>query len=107
MPQLRGNEPILGLNIVTNCKYPNILRILIISAYNFKVIAAKNIKKPYPYAMQGDDFGTGTTEEDLQLGYKYGYRFVVDHRKNMGKTPRSNLRDKVNKNQSTLTFRYL
>jgi hypothetical protein len=24
--------------------------------------------------MQGDDFGTGTTEEDLQLGYKYGYK---------------------------------
>ena len=23
--------------------------------------------------MQGDDFGTGTMEEDLQLGYKYSY----------------------------------
>jgi hypothetical protein len=67
----------------------------------------KNIKKPYPYAMQGDDFGTETTEEDLQLGYKYGYKAMVDRRKSMGQTPRSNLRDKVNKNQSTLTFRYL
>jgi hypothetical protein len=90
-----------------NRKYPNILRILFVSPYNFKVIAAKNIKKPYPFAMQGDDFGTGTTEEDLQLGYKYGYKVVVDHRKSMGQTPRSNLLDKVNKNQSTLTFRYL
>ena len=35
--------------------------------------------------MQGDDFGTGTIEVDLQLGYKYGYKFVVDRRKNMGK----------------------
>jgi hypothetical protein len=57
--------------------------------------------------MQGDDFGTGTTEEDLQLGYKYGYKAMVDRRKSMGQTPRSNLLDKVNKNQSTLTFRYL
>jgi hypothetical protein len=57
--------------------------------------------------MQGDDFGTGTMEEDLQLGYKYGYKAMVDHRKSMGQTPRSNLLDKVNKNQSTLTFCYL
>jgi hypothetical protein len=48
--------------------------------------------------MQGDDFGTGTREEDLQLGYKYGYKVMVDRRKSMGKTPRSNLLDKVNKN---------
>jgi hypothetical protein len=89
MPQLRGNEPILGLNIVMNRKYPNILRILIV---------AKNIKKPYPYAMQGDDFRIGTMEEEIQLGYKYGYKAVVDKRKSMGQTPRSNLLDKVNKN---------
>jgi hypothetical protein len=44
----------------------------------------KNIKKPYPYAMQGDDFGTKTMEEDLQLGYKYGYKVVVYHCKSMG-----------------------
>ena len=90
-----------------NRKYPNILRILFSSPYNFKVIAAKNIKKPYPFAMQGDDFRTRTTEEDLQLGYKYGYKSVVDHRKIMGQTPSSNLLDKVNKKQSTLTFRYV
>ena len=90
-----------------NHKYPNILRILFVSPYNFQVIVAKNIKKPYPYAMQGNDFGTETTEEDLQLGYKYGYKFMVDRRKSMGQTPRSNFWDKVNKNQSTLTFRYL
>jgi hypothetical protein len=46
-------------------------------------------------------------DEDLELGYKYGYKFVIDHRKNMGQTPRSNFSDKVNKNQSTLTFHYL
>jgi hypothetical protein len=90
-----------------NCKYPNILRILFVSPYNFQVIGAKNIKKPYPYAMQGDEFGIETMEEDLQLGYKYGYKEVVDRRKSMGQTPRSNLRDKVNKNWSTLTFHYL
>jgi hypothetical protein len=57
--------------------------------------------------MQGDDFVTETTEEDLQLGYKYGYKFVVDRRKSMGWKPRSSLQDKVNKNHSTLTFDYL
>ena len=57
--------------------------------------------------MQGDDFRTRTTEEDLQLGYKYIYKVVVDCRKSMGQTLRTNLWDKVNKNQSTLTFRYL
>jgi hypothetical protein len=67
-----------------NRKYSNILRILFVSSYNFKVIAAKNIKKPYPYAMQGDDFRTETTEEDLKLGYKYGDKSMVDHRKSMG-----------------------
>jgi hypothetical protein len=67
-----------------NRKYPNILRILFVSPYNFKVIAAKNIKNQYPYAMQGDDFRTETMEEDLQLGYKYGYKSVVDRRKIMG-----------------------
>ena len=90
-----------------NCKYPNILIILFVSPYNFKVIASKNIKKPYLYAMQGDDFGTETMEEDLQLGYKCSYKVVVDRRKSMGQTPRSNFWDKVNKNQSTLTFCYL
>jgi hypothetical protein len=70
-----------------NRKYTNILRILFVSPYNFQVIAAKNIKKPYPYAMQGDDFETETTEENLQIGYKYSYKSMVDHRKSMGKTP--------------------
>jgi hypothetical protein len=57
--------------------------------------------------MPGDDFGNETMEEYLQLGYKYGYKAMVDRRKRMGKTPRSNLWDKVNKSQSTLTFHYL
>jgi hypothetical protein len=54
--------------------------------------------------MQGDEFGTETTEEDLQLGYKYSYKVVVEHRKILGKLPRTTLQDKVNKIQSTLTF---
>ena len=67
--------------------YQTILRILFVSPYNFLVIVAKNIKKTYSYAMEGDDFGTETTEENLQLGYKYGYKVVVDHRKSIGHTP--------------------
>jgi hypothetical protein len=78
-----------------------------VSPYNFQVIAAKNIKKSYSYAMQGNEFGIETTEEYLQLGYKYDYKVVVYRRKSMEKTPRSSLQDKVNKNQSTLTFHYL
>jgi hypothetical protein len=54
--------------------------------------------------MQGDEFGTETMEEDLHLGYKYGYKVVVEHRKSLGKIPRTTLQDKVNKIQSTLTF---
>jgi hypothetical protein len=54
--------------------------------------------------MQGGEFGTETTEEDLQLGYKYGYKAVVEHRKILGKIPKTTLQDKVNKIQSTLTF---
>jgi hypothetical protein len=34
--------------------------------------------------MQGDDFGTETMEEHLKLGYKYGYKVIVDRRKSMG-----------------------
>jgi hypothetical protein len=48
-----------------NRKYPNILTILFVSPYNFQVIASNNIKNTYSYAMQGDDFGTETMEEDL------------------------------------------
>jgi hypothetical protein len=33
-----------------------------------------NIKNTYSYAMQGDEFGTETTEEDLKLGYKYAIK---------------------------------
>jgi len=41
--------------------------------------------------MQGDEFGTETTEEDLHLGYKYGYKIIVEHQKILGKIPRTNL----------------
>jgi hypothetical protein len=47
------------------------------------------IKNEYSYAMQGDEFGTETTKEDLHLGYKYGYKEVVEHRKILGKIPRT------------------
>jgi hypothetical protein len=56
-----------------------------------------SIKNTYSYAMQGDEFGIETTEEDLNLGYKYGYKGVVEHRKSLGKIPRTTLQDKVNK----------
>lgn len=56
--------------------------------------------------MQGDEFDTETMKEDLQLGYKYGYKVVVEHQKILGKLPRTTLQDKVNKIQSTLTFHY-
>jgi hypothetical protein len=63
-----------------------------------------NIKNTYSYAMQGDEFGTETMEEDLKLGYKYDYKAVVEHQKILGQIPRTTLQDKVNKIQSTLTF---
>jgi hypothetical protein len=43
-----------------------------------------NIKNTYSYAMQGDEFGIENTEEYLQLGYKYCYKVVVEHRKSLG-----------------------
>jgi hypothetical protein len=43
-----------------------------------------NIKNTYSYAMQGDKFGTETTKEYLQLGYKYDYKVVVEHLKSLG-----------------------
>ena len=57
--------------------------------------------------MQGDDFRTETMEEYLQLGYKYNYKVMVDHRKIMWHTLRYSLQDKVNTNWSILTFHYL
>jgi hypothetical protein len=54
--------------------------------------------------MHGDEFGTETMEEDLQLGYRYVYKVVVEHQKILGQIPRTTLQDKVNKIQSTLTF---
>ena len=43
-----------------------------------------NIKNTYSYAMQGDEFGTKTQEEDLHLGYKYDYKAIVEHQKSLG-----------------------
>jgi len=33
-------------------------------------------------------------EEDLKLGYKYGYKGVVEHRKRLGQIPRTTFQDK-------------
>ena len=80
---------------------------LFVSLSNIIIIAANNIKNTYSCAMQGEDFKNKTMEEVFWIGYKYGYKYILKCRRSMGKTPRSSLQDKVNKNQSTLTFHYL
>jgi hypothetical protein len=47
--------------------------------------------------MQGAHFKTVTTEEDLQLGFKFGFQVMVEHRQSMGKTQSSPLNDMVSK----------
>jgi hypothetical protein len=32
-------------------------------------------------------FDTTTTEEDLKLGYRYGFKSVIEYRKILGQTP--------------------
>lgn len=54
--------------------------------------------------MQGDAFKIETTKEDFEIGFKLGFKGIFEHKENTGQTPRSSLKDKVNKNQSTLTF---
>jgi len=39
------------------------------------------------YALQGNTFQDAATEEDLKLGFKYGFKSVIEYRKILGKTP--------------------
>jgi hypothetical protein len=67
-----------------NCSHSNISTILFVSPSNFQVIATNKIKIAYSFTMQGDDFRTETREEGLQIGYRYGYQDIIEHRKSMG-----------------------
>lgn len=57
--------------------------------------------------MQGDNLRTKTMKEDRESAYSSGYKVFVKHHKILGKIPRSNLQDKVNKNQYKLTCHYV
>ena len=39
------------------------------------------------YALQGNMFQDAATEEDLKLGFKYGFKSVIEYRKSLGQTP--------------------
>ena len=39
------------------------------------------------YALQGNTFQYAATEEDLKLGFKYGFKSVIEYRKRLGQTP--------------------
>ena len=39
------------------------------------------------YALQGNTFQNVATEEDLKLGFKYGFKSVIEYRKSLGQTP--------------------
>ena len=39
------------------------------------------------YALQGNMFQDSATEEDLQLGFKYGFKSVIEYQKILGQTP--------------------
>ena len=39
------------------------------------------------YALQGNTFQDATTEEDLKLGFKYGFKSVIEYQKSLGQTP--------------------
>ena len=39
------------------------------------------------YALQGNTFQDVATEEDLKIGFKYGFKSVIEYRKNLAQTP--------------------
>jgi len=39
------------------------------------------------YALQGNTFQDAAIEEDLKLGFKYGFKSVIEYRKSLGQTP--------------------
>ena len=43
------------------------------------------------YALQGNMFQDATTDKDLKLGFKYGFKSVIEYRKSLGKIPISQM----------------
>ena len=41
------------------------------------------------YALQGSDFQEEATDEDMKLGFKFGFQHVLEHQKSLGKNPAS------------------
>ena len=39
------------------------------------------------YELQGNTFQDAATKEELNLGFKYGFKSVIEYRKSLGKTP--------------------
>ena len=39
------------------------------------------------YTLQGNTFQDAATEEDLKLGFKYGFKSVIEYQKILGQTP--------------------
>ena len=39
------------------------------------------------YALQGNTFQDAATKEDLNLGFKYGFKSVIEYQKSLGQTP--------------------
>ena len=60
------------------------------------------------YALQGNTFQNVATEEYLNLGFKYGFKSVIEYRKSLGQTPISPMTQmQVNKiNKDTILVYY-
>ena len=39
------------------------------------------------YVFYGNTFQDAATEEDLKLGFKYGFKSVIEYQKSLGQTP--------------------
>ena len=39
------------------------------------------------YALQGNTFQDIATEEDLKLGFKHGFKSVIEYQKSLGQSP--------------------
>ena len=59
------------------------------------------------YALQGNTFQDATNEEDLNLGFKYGFKSIIEYRKILGQTPISPMTQKqVNKMNKDIILVY-
>ena len=60
------------------------------------------------YALQGNMFQDAATEEDLNLGFKYGFKSIIEYRKILGQTPISPMTqmqvNKMNKDNIALYY---